>query len=178
MSGQEELLRPQEQMMVKNAEEKEREGAASAGSGQLQSLPMESSPYVKYSDLEDYKQQGYGTGGHMEPVETGKGGGSTDAPTLSGGAEGAAKKKLDVDEEFQPKPPYVALVIGVTPVRGPHLPPDRHQALHRTLRILLQDPTPRPAFPRGPPPPAHPQLLVRPRGSKTSSAKRPPKGRV
>ncbi|RWR82951.1 late embryogenisis abundant protein 4 [Cinnamomum micranthum f. kanehirae] len=85
MSGQEEPLRPQEQMKVRNTEEREGEGAASAGSGQLQGLPMESSPYVKYSDLEDYKQQGYGTGGHMEPVETGKGGGSTDAPTLSGG---------------------------------------------------------------------------------------------
>ncbi|KAK9134652.1 hypothetical protein Syun_013982 [Stephania yunnanensis] len=46
-------------------------------------LPMQSSPYVKYSDLEDYKRQGYGTEGHIEPKPD-QGGGATDAPTLSG----------------------------------------------------------------------------------------------
>lgn len=45
---------------------------------------LESSPYVNYSTLEDYKRKGYGTQGHLEPVETGKGGGATGAPTLSG----------------------------------------------------------------------------------------------
>ncbi|KAL9326879.1 hypothetical protein ACSQ67_007524 [Phaseolus vulgaris] len=48
-------------------------------------LPTEDSPYVKYKDLEDYKQQGYGTQGHQEP-KTGRGAGATEAPTLSGAA--------------------------------------------------------------------------------------------
>lgn len=46
-------------------------------------LPLESSPYVKYTDLEDYKNKAYGTQGHLEP-KPGQGGGGTDAPTLSG----------------------------------------------------------------------------------------------
>lgn len=50
----------------------------------LEGLPLESSPYVNYSTLEDYKRKGYGTQGHLEPVETGKGGSATGAPTLSG----------------------------------------------------------------------------------------------
>ncbi|ESR39282.1 hypothetical protein KPL70_019818 [Citrus sinensis] len=51
----------------------------------LEGLPMKDSPYVKYKDLEDYKRQGYGTEGHLKP-QTGRGGGATDAPTLSGDA--------------------------------------------------------------------------------------------
>ncbi|XP_072996044.1 uncharacterized protein [Typha latifolia] len=47
-------------------------------------LPTESSPYVKYKDLEDYKMQGYGTQGHEQPVDRPHHGGGTDAPTLSG----------------------------------------------------------------------------------------------
>ncbi|KAK7263227.1 hypothetical protein RJT34_30814 [Clitoria ternatea] len=46
-------------------------------------LPMKESPYVQYKDLEEYKQQGYGTQGHQEPQQ-GRGPGSTEAPTLSG----------------------------------------------------------------------------------------------
>ncbi|XP_031473445.1 uncharacterized protein LOC116245948 [Nymphaea colorata] len=45
-------------------------------------LPLESSPYVKHN-LEEYKQEAYGTQGHMQPVD--RGAGSTDAPTPSGG---------------------------------------------------------------------------------------------
>lgn len=45
-------------------------------------LPLESSPYVKYKDLEDYKTKGYGAEGHLEPKPNH--GGGTDAPTLSG----------------------------------------------------------------------------------------------
>ncbi|RZC45777.1 hypothetical protein C5167_038719 [Papaver somniferum] len=48
-------------------------------------LPLESSPYVKYSDLEDYKRQGYGTEGHLQP-KPGQTGCPTDAPTPSGNA--------------------------------------------------------------------------------------------
>lgn len=47
-------------------------------------LPLESSPYVKYKDLEEYKKKGYGTEGHLEPKPNQGGGGGTDAPTLSG----------------------------------------------------------------------------------------------
>lgn len=49
----------------------------------IEGLPIEDSPYVKYKDLEDYKSKAYGTQGHVPPV-TGRGGGATDAPTLSG----------------------------------------------------------------------------------------------
>lgn len=58
-------------------EEEEEKGS------KLEGLPMESSPYLKYSDLEDYKRQGYGTQGHLEPKPN-QGGGGTDAPTLAG----------------------------------------------------------------------------------------------
>ena len=46
-------------------------------------LPVKTSPYLQYSNLEDYKQQGYGTDGHQQ-VKPNQGGGGTDAPTLSG----------------------------------------------------------------------------------------------
>ncbi|KGN48583.1 uncharacterized protein LOC105435909 [Cucumis sativus] len=50
-------------------------------------IPLESSPYVNYEDLEDYKNQAYGTQGHLQPKPgRGGGGGPTDAPTLSGDA--------------------------------------------------------------------------------------------
>ncbi|GFZ18806.1 hypothetical protein Acr_27g0005450 [Actinidia rufa] len=51
----------------------------------LEGLPVETSPYTQYKDVEDYKRQGYGTQGHQEP-KAGRGGGSTDAPTISGSA--------------------------------------------------------------------------------------------
>ncbi|KAL1224444.1 hypothetical protein V5N11_014405 [Cardamine amara subsp. amara] len=41
------------------------------------------SPYVATGTLEDYKMKGYGAEGHKEP-KAGLGGGSTDAPTVSG----------------------------------------------------------------------------------------------
>ncbi|XP_042428986.1 uncharacterized protein LOC122015942 [Zingiber officinale] len=47
-------------------------------------LPTESSPYVTYKDLEDYKMKGYGAAGHRQPVDKPGGGGGTDAPTLAG----------------------------------------------------------------------------------------------
>ncbi|GAV58750.1 LEA_6 domain-containing protein [Cephalotus follicularis] len=51
--------------------------------GNLEGLHMESSPYVNYGDLEDYKRKGYGTQGHLQP-EPARGAGATDAPTSSG----------------------------------------------------------------------------------------------
>ncbi|KAG1368598.1 hypothetical protein COCNU_14G010660 [Cocos nucifera] len=58
--------------------------ASEEGAKGIQGLPLESSPYVKYSDLEDYKQQGYGTHGHLPTIDTSRRGGATDAPTISG----------------------------------------------------------------------------------------------
>lgn len=55
----------------------------------LEELPVETSPYVQYKDLEDYKRQGYGTQGHLDP-KPGRGPGATDAPTPSGASESAA----------------------------------------------------------------------------------------
>lgn len=50
--------------------------------GQDAELPVKSSPYLQHEDLEDYKRRGYGTEGHQLPVD--RGGGGTEAPTLSG----------------------------------------------------------------------------------------------
>ncbi|XP_023535424.1 uncharacterized protein LOC111796868 [Cucurbita pepo subsp. pepo] len=63
----------QQQQLVREKEEK-------ASVEEL--LPLESSPYVKYKDLEEYKRKGYGAEGHLEPKPNQ--GGGTDAPTLSG----------------------------------------------------------------------------------------------
>ncbi|XP_076918049.1 uncharacterized protein LOC143578319 [Bidens hawaiensis] len=50
----------------------------------LEGLPVKTSPYTQYKDLEDYKEQGYGTHGHQKP-EPGRGAAaSTDAPTSTG----------------------------------------------------------------------------------------------
>ncbi|KAF8406733.1 hypothetical protein HHK36_008825 [Tetracentron sinense] len=70
----------------------------------LQGLPLESSPYVNYSDLEDYKQKAYGTEGHLEP-KPGQGGGATDAPTLSGSglSEGKAATAAAINQNGTPR---------------------------------------------------------------------------
>ncbi|KAK4262367.1 hypothetical protein QN277_027937 [Acacia crassicarpa] len=62
----------------------------------LEGLPMQESPYVKYTDLEDYKQQGYGVEGHLQP-QPGRGPGATDAPTLSGSAVSSEAESKVVD---------------------------------------------------------------------------------
>ncbi|XP_073274275.1 uncharacterized protein [Primulina huaijiensis] len=53
--------------------------------GNVQGLPAETSPYTQYKDLEDYKQQGYGTHGHLQPQPGRGAAASTDAPTVTGG---------------------------------------------------------------------------------------------
>ncbi|RWR94359.1 LEA_6 domain-containing protein [Cinnamomum micranthum f. kanehirae] len=74
--------------MSKSGQQKEdmMQNAMTQGKGKegLESLPLESSPYVNYSDLEVYKSKGYGAQDHLEPVETRKEGGATNAPTPSG----------------------------------------------------------------------------------------------
>jgi len=52
----------------------------------LEGLPVETSPYTQFKDLEDYKHQGYGTQGHLQPQPGPRGAGATDAPTPSGAA--------------------------------------------------------------------------------------------
>ncbi|KAL8034291.1 hypothetical protein ABFX02_12G018600 [Erythranthe guttata] len=54
----------------------------------LEGLPVDTSPYTQYKDLEDYKKQGYGTQGHLQPKPGHGAAGSTDAPT--GGTGGGA----------------------------------------------------------------------------------------
>ncbi|KAG9440252.1 hypothetical protein H6P81_020417 [Aristolochia fimbriata] len=46
-------------------------------------LPMKTSPYLHTGTVDDYNRKGYGTEEHKEPVDA-RGGGGTDAPTLSG----------------------------------------------------------------------------------------------
>ncbi|XVE48571.1 hypothetical protein DITRI_Ditri01bG0012000 [Diplodiscus trichospermus] len=58
----------------------------------LEGLPVESSPYLKHEDLEDYKRQAYGTEGHLDVKETKSASGSTDAPTFSAKAFSDAKE--------------------------------------------------------------------------------------
>ncbi|XP_054776110.1 uncharacterized protein LOC129284608 [Prosopis cineraria] len=67
-----------------------------AGERGLEGLPMQESPYVKYKDLEDYKHQGYGVEGHLQP-QPGRGAGATDAPTLSGSAVSSEAESKIVD---------------------------------------------------------------------------------
>ncbi|KAF5729042.1 hypothetical protein HS088_TW21G01199 [Tripterygium wilfordii] len=62
----------------------------------LEGLPMESSPYVKYTNLEDYKRKAYGTEGHLPVNPNQGGGGGTDAPTVSGSGLSDGKA-ADVD---------------------------------------------------------------------------------
>ncbi|OIT39354.1 hypothetical protein A4A49_14208 [Nicotiana attenuata] len=49
--------------------------------GKLEGLPVNTSPYTQYKDLEDYKKQGYGTQGHQQPNPGRGAASSTDAPT-------------------------------------------------------------------------------------------------
>ncbi|KAL0431514.1 UNVERIFIED_CONTAM: hypothetical protein Sradi_0777400 [Sesamum radiatum] len=55
----------------------------------LEGLPVETSPYTQYKDVEDYKKQGYGTQGHLQPQPGHGAAGSTDAPTLAGRTDAA-----------------------------------------------------------------------------------------
>ncbi|KAL4343763.1 hypothetical protein HN51_062154 [Arachis hypogaea] len=62
---------------------KETSTQGESGKQSIEGLSFKDSPYLQYKDLEDYKRQGYGTQGHMEPKQ-GRGAGATEAPTLSG----------------------------------------------------------------------------------------------
>lgn len=59
----------------------------------VEGLPIDTSPYTQYKDLEDYKNKGYDTEGHLK-IDPGRGAAaSTDAPTLTGGAAADPKAK-------------------------------------------------------------------------------------
>ncbi|KAG0481638.1 hypothetical protein HPP92_012496 [Vanilla planifolia] len=66
-------------------ESKQQKPSTAAEKKEEEELPLESSPYVKSSDVEEYKEKGYGTHGHQQPVDNSRTGGATDGPTLSGG---------------------------------------------------------------------------------------------
>ncbi|KAF8694812.1 hypothetical protein HU200_037908 [Digitaria exilis] len=63
----------------------ERSRAAEEGGDTVQ-LPTETSPYVRYDGLEDYKMRGYGAQGHLPVSDVPHGGSGTDAPTVPGTA--------------------------------------------------------------------------------------------
>ncbi|KAI4327383.1 hypothetical protein L6164_019852 [Bauhinia variegata] len=70
---------------MEKQQQKETEQQKETGKPSHEGLPLETSPFVQYKDMEEYKRQGYGTEGHLEP-KPGRGPGATEAPTLSGAA--------------------------------------------------------------------------------------------
>lgn len=69
---------------------KEKREQRKAGDAEVQ-LPTETSPYVQYDNLEDYKMRGYGAQGHLPVSDVPHGGSGTDAPTVPGTAVPVAK---------------------------------------------------------------------------------------
>ncbi|XVF46004.1 hypothetical protein PTKIN_Ptkin02bG0253300 [Pterospermum kingtungense] len=68
---------------MSNAREQSQNQSQSQKNATLEGLPLESSPYAKYKDLEDYKRNAYGTEGQLEVREKQGASGSTDAATMS-----------------------------------------------------------------------------------------------
>lgn len=67
--------------------------AAAEGEGDTVQLPTETSPYVQYDGIEDYKMRGYGAQGHLPVSDVPHGGSGTEAPTVPGTAIPVAKPK-------------------------------------------------------------------------------------
>ncbi|CAN4082990.1 unnamed protein product [Withania somnifera] len=63
----------------------------SVDKSKFEGLPVDTSPYTQFKDLEDYKKQGYGTQGHQQPNPGRGAASSTDAPTLAGGGSASAQ---------------------------------------------------------------------------------------
>ncbi|KAL6655365.1 hypothetical protein ACP70R_006191 [Stipagrostis hirtigluma subsp. patula] len=78
---------------------KERREERKAAADSVQ-LPTETSPYVQYDGLEDYKLRGYGAQGHLPVSDVPHGGSGTDAPTIPGTAVPVAKPK---SHDVQPR---------------------------------------------------------------------------
>ncbi|PIN03493.1 hypothetical protein CDL12_23982 [Handroanthus impetiginosus] len=64
----------------------------------LEGLPVDTSPYTQHKDVEDYKKQGYGTEGHLQPQPGRGAAASTDAPTLTGGSAADPKAQLSATD--------------------------------------------------------------------------------
>ncbi|RCV12182.1 hypothetical protein SETIT_2G249300v2 [Setaria italica] len=89
--------------MEATKERRERKAAAAGakeGADTVQ-LPTETSPYVQYDGLEDYKMRGYGAQGHLPVSDVPHGGSGTDAPTVPGTAVPVAKPKRQDDVQPQ-----------------------------------------------------------------------------
>lgn len=81
---------------TKERRERSKAGGDAEGADTVQ-LPTETSPYVQYEGLEDYKMRGYGAQGHLPVSDVPHGGSGTDAPTVPGTAVPVAKPKRQDD---------------------------------------------------------------------------------
>lgn len=81
--------------------ERQQRKAAGEGDSATVQLPTETSPYVQYEGLEDYKMRGYGAQGHLPVSDVPHGGSSTEAPTVPGTAIPVAEPKRRDDVQPQ-----------------------------------------------------------------------------
>ncbi|CAN6174756.1 unnamed protein product [Urochloa humidicola] len=86
---------------TKERRQQQQQRTKAAGEGDTVQLPWETSPYVQYEDLEDYKMRGYGAQGHLPVSDVPHGGSGTDAPTVPGTAVPVARPKRQDDVETQ-----------------------------------------------------------------------------
>ena len=82
-------------------QQQQRRKAADEGDSDTVQLPTETSPYVQYEGLEDYKMRGYGAQGHLPVSDVPHGGAGTEAPTVPGTAIPVAKPKRPDDVQPQ-----------------------------------------------------------------------------
>ncbi|EER99074.1 hypothetical protein BDA96_02G254500 [Sorghum bicolor] len=78
---------------AKERRQQQQRKAAAEGEGDTVQLPTETSPYVRYEGIEDYKMRGYGAQGHLPVSDVPHGGSGTEAPTVPGTAIPVAKTK-------------------------------------------------------------------------------------
>jgi hypothetical protein len=81
--------------------ERQQRKAAGEGDSATVQLPTETSPYVQYEGLEDYKMRGYGAQGHLPVSDVPHGGSGTEAPTVPGTAIPVAEPKRRDDVQPQ-----------------------------------------------------------------------------
>ena len=96
-------IEPAEQQPTAMEAAKERRERRAADEGDAVQLPTETSPYVRYEDLEDYKMRGYGAQGHLPVSAVPHGGSGTDAPTVPGVPVARPKGCDDVQPQPQPQ---------------------------------------------------------------------------
>jgi len=86
--------------VTKERQQQQRKAAAEGGSDTVQ-LPTETSPYVQYEGLEDYKMRGYGAQGHLPVSDVPHGGSGTEAPIVPGTAIPVVKPQRHDDVQPQ-----------------------------------------------------------------------------